>query len=853
MRAEPEGDILPFRLPYVDREGGGFYGLVRNDRSFDAAAGVPQAETKVVYGQAFAIYALAEYHRAAGDKAALDLALETYLLLERVARDRAKAGCPSTTPRATPASTLPSRRSTACSTTRATLPPTACARGRASRRGASRSSAGTASRRGRIPSAQREGDHEKFDEKGKNVKTRHLALRVTLNSSLMIVCVYLVMQVVSYFRDNIILGVGDLSALPATVLGFMGANVLPPLVVLSIPVYFIALRIQRAGERLDAGEELAATELEATRLRILRFSTVVLVVNILGFVAGYVLLQALTGDAANIIRPDKLVILVSNLAGAGAYATAQSALDNMAFAPLRERLGIYAIGNRRREARSTERQLLLSLLLVVYALTFMQFNARDLATFDGIGEGVLGRVRSGEVAPGDAESAYRKALVEGLGSFSSRKSVDAAAVPLPWERDAGLAGAQQGVFLLYFAFLLAVAAGIQLAVSVERRGEIAALQRRLSEVVAGGGDLRARLSLRSMDDFGELAELINRILDEFTRVVSGIDAQAARTRAGADAIARALADAEAVSSRSAEAFLSLESGLEAEATESRRLRQALDTFRGAVAKVGEAAETHDRFVADTSSAMEEMASSIQSVEGMTRRAGELADSLAGQGKAGGASARETGTAIREIDEASRQILAVTGALGKISSDTNLLAMNAAIEAAHAGDRGAGFAVVADEVRNLAGHAAEQTKSIKGHIAAMAEKVGRGVKQAESSGVLLAKLGTGLEESAAISREIAAAMGEQAGGTRSVADSLGQVMEASRAIRERMSDQGAETERMSGAFQESLRRLEALADASKRQAEGVRELQSAFASVRAEVERNLEAARELEARTGRFRV
>ena len=163
MRAELESDILPFWLPYVDRVGGGFYGLVRNDRSFDASApkglvmhsrflwaysaaylryakgeyldaaraaydflrgGLrderyggfwwiveapaspppgragderregprPRIELKMIYGQAFAIYALSEYCLATGEQAALDLALETYSLLERVARDRVSGG-----------------------------------------------------------------------------------------------------------------------------------------------------------------------------------------------------------------------------------------------------------------------------------------------------------------------------------------------------------------------------------------------------------------------------------------------------------------------------------------------------------------------------------------------------------------------------------------------------------------------------------------------------------------------------------------------------------------------------------------------------------------------------------------
>ena len=674
-----------------------------------------------------------------------------------------------------------------------------------------------------------------------------------MNSALMILGVYIVMQIVNYFRDNILLGLGGFGALPATLAAFIGPMVLPPLFVFGILIYLLALPIQRVEARLEAGEALRPEELEATRKRILRFSTVVLVINLLGFTAGYVLLQVISGHAAEMLRIDRLVILVSNLAGAAVYSSAQSALDNLAFAPLRDRLGIHAIGDRRREMRSTARQLILTLLLILYATSFLQFNIRDVMTAQSLGAEILERVRTGVVAPAEAGSAYRQALSQRLDSFSTRKGVDMAALPLPWERGIGYADIQQRVFMLYFAFLFLVAAAIQATVSVERRADIAALQRRIREVVAGGGDLRARLSLRSMDDFGELAELVNRLLDQFRSLVGGMGGSAARTKEGADAIARVLAEAEAISARSVDAFLALKDGIEAEAAQSRRLREELGAFRRAVAKVDEAARAQDGYVANSSAAMEEMASNIRSVEGMTGRSGDLAAALASQGRAGGEAARDTSAAIREIDEASRRILEVTSALGKISSDTNLLAMNAAIEAAHAGDRGAGFAVVANEVRSLASNAAAQTKAIKGHISAMAEKVGRGVRQAEEGGSLLAELGRGLEEAAGISREIAAAMREQAAGTRSTADSLVQVVDSSRAIRERMAEQGAETETMARALEEALGRLDALAESSRGQAESVRELQTAFAAVRSEVERNLEASRQLEAEVGRFRA
>jgi mannose/cellobiose epimerase-like protein (N-acyl-D-glucosamine 2-epimerase family)/predicted GH43/DUF377 family glycosyl hydrolase len=148
MRSELESDILPFWLPYRDLRGGGFFGLVRNDGSrderspkglvmhsrflwaysaayrrygtvayreaarsardflcgalYDAEAGgfwwavdadgVPLRREKLVYGQAFAIYGLAEWFAATADREALELALETWGLLESRARDRAAGG-----------------------------------------------------------------------------------------------------------------------------------------------------------------------------------------------------------------------------------------------------------------------------------------------------------------------------------------------------------------------------------------------------------------------------------------------------------------------------------------------------------------------------------------------------------------------------------------------------------------------------------------------------------------------------------------------------------------------------------------------------------------------------------------
>ncbi|MFA6504838.1 MAG: hypothetical protein WCT14_02000, partial [Treponemataceae bacterium] len=285
------------------------------------------------------------------------------------------------------------------------------------------------------------------------MKTRRLALRLTVHSASMIFAVYLVMQIISYFRDNIILGIWDLSALPVTVASFMGKSVLPPMVVFAVVIYLVALPLERVLKRLKRGERLNNQEIETVRGKIENFSRLVLGVNLVGFAVGYVLSQALTGKGDQLVSPNGLIILSSNLAGAASYARAQSALNNIAFAELRELLGIREIGSRKRETRSTLKQIALTGFLAFYVLTFMQFNMRDVAKAQEHDFALLNRVRLGELSTDAAAVEYRASLHSGLDSYSSRTNLNDASAPLPWERKDTPEDRQRAVFFLYAIFI----------------------------------------------------------------------------------------------------------------------------------------------------------------------------------------------------------------------------------------------------------------------------------------------------------------------------------------------------------------------------------------------------------------
>jgi methyl-accepting chemotaxis protein len=683
------------------------------------------------------------------------------------------------------------------------------------------------------------------------MKTRYPAIRVALHSSMMILLVYVLLQSINYFRDNMIFGVDDLSMFVPTVWGFVGSTVLPPCALFGIWIWALALPLQRAERTLASGGQLSPEDIEKTRRRLLTFSYWILGFNLFGFAAGYLLSLALQGRFGDLLRMEGIVIMSSNISAGFVYAKGQDALNDMVFAPLRERLGIREIGGRKREMPSWRKQALLTGFLLFYALSFTQYQAHDFAAAKVLETNVMKRVASGEIAIDQMEAEYRASLAKGFRRFSTRPSLDVATVALPWERDVTLDDLQESISVMVFIFIFFITLGVQIAFSTGLRQQIEAVRDRIRDVVAGEGDLRIRLNLRAMDDIGELSEGVNRLLDQFQAIVGRIKAAASDAQKGADTIHDVVVSGRQVSMGAALSAVRLKDSLESQAEGSRVLMADLESFKAELKKVADTVEEQARFVDETSAATEEMRANIDAVASITSKSRELSEALASQGERGGVSAAGTASAIKEIDDSAKEVLGVLGSLDKIAASINLLAMNAAIEAAHAGQAGAGFAVVAGEVRNLAVTAASLTKHIKTLIDAMGKRVKEGVDRSAHSGGVLSELVAGLAKASELSAEIAEAMKEQRVGTSAVADAVLRVVEASRTVRERASAQDERAGRMNAELQRAFDKLHELASESRGQASKVEELERAFSAVNDATERTVESVALLTAQVERF--
>ena len=326
--------------------------------------------------------------------------------------------------------------------------------------------------------------------------------------------------------------------------------------------------------------------------------------------------------------------------------------------------------------------------------------------------------------------------------------------------EAGVAQAKKlalvltGVGLLFFFLIIGV---LYLLISRLVVQPIKVLSAQVAEVAKGEGDLTRIIPIKSHDEIGLLGEEVNHLTQKIREIIASLYQQACLIGSS---------------------VCELAAGTE-------RMVSASETQKEGAAAVAVAAE--------------EMAQTISGVADNTHRAADLSgqvDSAAGSGmtvvqqtcdcmRSIADSVQETLQGIRQLEGSSNQIGEMLNLIEDIADQTNLLALNAAIEAARAGEQGRGFAVVADEVRALAERTTKATHEIgemikaiqsetKSAVSAMNEgvrEVEAGTHDAERSGAALEQILAEIDAVADQVRQIATAAEEQSATTGEITDNI----------------------------------------------------------------------------------
>ncbi len=193
------------------------------------------------------------------------------------------------------------------------------------------------------------------------------------------------------------------------------------------------------------------------------------------------------------------------------------------------------------------------------------------------------------------------------------------------------------------------------------------------------------------------------------------------------------------------------------------IRARSDEINSASEDLSHRTENQAAALEETAAALDELTASVKSAAEGAREVETIVRQALGEAEESGTVVRGAVAAMTEIEKSSEHISQIIGVIDDIAFQTSLLALNAGVEAARAGDAGRGFAVVASEVRALAQRSSAAAKEIKTLIGASTQHVGRGVDQVGRAGTALASIVDRVAHISSLVSEIASGAGEQSTG------------------------------------------------------------------------------------------